>query len=237
MSIGRYREVRLDGRSVRVAVRRNPRARRISLSVRGGEVRLTLPPGASEAAGLAFLRSRGEWIEDRLLEAPEPAPFRPGATVPFRGRPRRICVVPGLGDPLRLEEDRILLATDAGCGKLVEAWLRREARLAFEEAVGRHAAVIGVRPRAVAIRDQKTRWGSASAAGRLNFSWRAVMAPPFVLDYLAAHEVAHLREMNHGPRFWGLCRRLCPETDAAERWLKTEGRALHRYGRERARLN
>ncbi len=231
MSTGRYREVRLGGRDVPVAVRRNARARRISLTVRGGEVRLTLPPGAGEAAGLAFLESRRAWLERRLRDAPEPAPFRPGGTVPFRGRPRRICVVPGLRDPLRLEEDRLLLATAAGCERLVEAWLRREARLAFGDAVARHAAALGVEPRGIAIRDQKTRWGSASAAGRLNFSWRAVMAPPFVLDYLAAHEVAHLREMNHGPRFWSLCRRLCPETDAAERWLRTEGPGLHRYGR------
>ncbi len=231
MSTGRYRDVRLGGRGLRVAVRRNPRARRISLSVRGGEVRLTLPPGASEATGLAFLKSRREWIERRLQEAPEPVPFRPGAAVPFRGRPRRLCVEPGQRDPLRVEDDRILLATAAGCESTVEGWLRREARLAFEKAVARHAAVLGVEPRGIAIRDQRTRWGSASAAGRLNFSWRAVMAPPFVLDYLAAHEVAHLREMNHGPRFWGLCRRLCPETDAAERWLKAEGPGLHRYGR------
>ena len=232
MSTGRYREVRVGGREVRVAVRRNPRARRISLSIGSGEVRLTLPPGASEAAGLAFLRSRGDWVAGRLRDAPAPVPFEPGQTVPFRGRPRRIRLDPSLRDPLLLEDDRILLASPAGCSRLVEGWLRHEARLAFGEAVARHAAALGVEPRGIAIRDQKTRWGSASAAGRLNFSWRAVMAPPFVLDYLAAHEVAHLREMNHGPRFWSLCRRLCPETDAAERWLKAEGRGLHRYGRE-----
>ena len=232
MSTGRYREVRLGGREVPVAIRRNRRARRISLRVQDGEVRLTLPPGASEATGLAFLRSRGAWVEDRLREAPEPAPFRPGEAVPFRGRLRRICVVPGLRDPLRVDEDRILLATAAGCERLVEGWLRREARRAFEEAVARHAAALGVEPRGLSIRDQKTRWGSASAAGRLNFSWRAVMAPPYVLDYLAAHEVAHLREMNHSPRFWSLCRRLCPETDAAEGWLKAEGPGLRRYGQE-----
>ncbi len=234
LSTGSYREVRLGGRRIRGAIRRNRRARRISLRVVAGEVRLTLPPGAAEAAGLAFLESRGAWVEDRLREAPAPAPFRPGETVPFRGRPRRICVAPELRDPLRLEGDEILLATAAGCEWVVERWLRREAGRAFGEAVARHAAALGVEPRGISIRDQKTRWGSASAAGRLNFSWRAVMAPPFVLDYLAAHEVAHLREMNHSPRFWSLCRRLCPETDAAENWLKTEGPKLHGYGRRPA---
>ena len=232
LSTGRYREVRVGGREVRVAIWRSPRARRISLSIRGGEVRLTLPHGANEATGLAFLKSRGEWVLNRLQEAPAPVPFAPGETVPFRGRPRRLCIEPGLRDPLQLEEDRILLATAAGCERLVERWLRREALLCFEEAVARHAAALGVEYCGIAIRDQKTRWGSASATGRLNFSWRPVMAPPFVLDYLAAHEVAHLREMNHGPRFWSLCRSLCPETDAAERWLKTEGSRLQRYGKE-----
>jgi len=232
LSIGRYRQIRLGGCAVRVGIRRNPRARRISLRVAEGEVRLTLPPGASEAAGLAFLDSRRAWVADRLRAAPKPAPFRPGETVPFRGQPRRLCLDLALREPLRLEEDRILLASPVGFARRVEGWMRGEARRAFEQAVARHAARLGVQPQGVAIRDQKTRWGSASAAGRLNFSWRAVMAPPFVLDYLAAHEVAHLREMNHSPRFWALCRSLCPETDAAERWLKTEGRQLHRYGQE-----
>ena len=190
---------------------------------------MTLPPGASEATTASpFSEAAATGSRHRLRDAPEPVPFRPGGTVPFRGRPRLICVEPGQRDPLRVEEDRILLATAAGCERLVEGWLRREARRAFEEAAARHAAALGVEPGGISIRDQKTRWGSASAAGRLNFNWRAVMAPPFVLDYLAAHEVAHLREMNHGPRFWSLCRRLCPETDAAEGlegWLtgKTEG--------------
>ncbi len=204
----------------------------MSLRVAEGEVRLTLPPGASEAAGLAFLDSRRAWVVDRLREALQPAPFRPGETVPFHGRPRRLCLDLSLREPVRLEDDRILLANPVGFARQVEGWMRREARRGFEQAVARHAAALGVQPQGIAIRDQKTRWGSASSAGRLNFSWRAVMAPPFVLDYLAAHEVAHLREMNHSPRFWTLCRRLCPETDAAEHWLKTEGRQLHRYGRE-----
>ena len=80
------------------------------------------------------------------------------------------------------------------------------------------------------MRDTKSRWGSCSASGCLNFSWRLILAPPFVLDYLAAHEVAHLKEMNHSRRYWATLRKLCPHTDEAERWLKRHGTELHKYG-------
>ncbi len=97
-------------------------------------------------------------------------------------------------------------------------------------AVERHTSALGRKASAVTIRDTTSRWGSCSAAGRLNFSWRLILAPPFVLDYLAAHEVAHLKEMNHSVRFWRLTKALCPRTDEAEAWLKRHGTALHRYG-------
>ena len=84
--------------------------------------------------------------------------------------------------------------------------------------------------RVIAIRDTKSRWGSCSSTGTLSFSWRLIMAPPLVLDYLAAHEVAHLKELNHSNRFWTLLHELCPATDEAERWLKRHGAELHRYG-------
>ena len=77
------------------------------------------------------------------------------------------------------------------------------------------------------FKDTRSRWGSCTSDGRLAFSWRIVMAPPYVIDYLAAHEVAHLAEMNHGPRFWTACRRLCPRTDEAKAWLKRHGTMLH----------
>ena len=232
MSIGSFRQIGLGTRQVRLRVRRNRRARRLSLRVSPDQLSLTLPPGVSEVDGLAFLMSRTDWALERLASFPAPTPFRPGETIPFRGRPRLLCLDPSTEDSPRLEEERILLASPERFAERLEAWLRHRARLAFEEAVARHAERLFVKPRSIAIRDQKTRWGSASPAGRLNFSWRAIMAPPFVLDYVAAHEVCHLIRMDHGVLFRTLCRSLAPETDAAERWLKTEGPALHRYGRE-----
>ena len=106
--------------------------------------------------------------------------------------------------------------------------LKKEARADLASAVARHAATLGVRPTAIRLKDTTSRWGSASARGVLAFSWRLIMAPPFVLDYVAAHEVAHLKEMNHSDRFWTICERLCPATEAAKDWLKKNGAGLHR---------
>jgi predicted metal-dependent hydrolase len=107
------------------------------------------------------------------------------------------------------------------------AFLKKEAQKDLEPLVTRHADRIGRPVKSLTLKDTRSRWGSCSFDGRLSFSWRIVMAPPLVIDYLAAHEVAHLKEMNHGPGFWALCRSLCPETEAAKAWLKCHGSALH----------
>lgn len=112
----------------------------------------------------------------------------------------------------------------------VQDFLKREASADLESAVAHYTQALGVRARSTTLRDQRTRWGSCASSGRLNFSWRLILAPPHVLDYLAAHEVCHLREMNHSDRFWALVYGVCPATDAAEAWLKANGAGLHRYG-------
>jgi predicted metal-dependent hydrolase len=114
----------------------------------------------------------------------------------------------------------------------VHDFLKREARKDLNKASLAYAADLGVRVRRVSIRDQSSRWGSCTSAGSLSYSWRLILAPPYVLDYLAAHEVAHLLEMNHSPRFWRVVGRICDHVDRAKRWLDTYGNDLHRYGVE-----
>jgi predicted metal-dependent hydrolase len=109
-------------------------------------------------------------------------------------------------------------------------WLKGEARRDLVNRVRVHAATLDCCPKRISIRDQATRWGSCSTTGTLSFSWRLIFAPPFVLDYVAAHEVAHLREMNHGPRFWRLVRDAIPDMQKARAWLKLNGAELHRFG-------
>jgi len=114
----------------------------------------------------------------------------------------------------------------------VHDYLKREARRDLQKAAEIYAAKLGVRVKRLSIRDQSSRWGSCTSAGSLSFSWRLILAPPFVLDYLAAHEVAHLVEMNHSPRFWKVVGRICPSQERAKKWLDTCGNDLHRYGIE-----
>jgi len=114
----------------------------------------------------------------------------------------------------------------------VHDFLKREARKELHKASMMYAAELGVRVRRVSIRDQSSRWGSCTTAGSLSFSWRLILAPPYVLDYLAAHEVAHLVEMNHSPRFWRVVAKICGSVERAKSWLDTHGNDLHRYGIE-----
>ena len=223
-----------DGQTFRIAILRRPAARRLTLRVSNatGAVILTLPTRTSLAAARTFAESHGGWIAARLARLPERVPFEPGAVVPLRGVPHRIVHRPGRGtaavDP---QAGTITLAGEGPhVARRTLDFLQREARRDLSLAVATYASRLGQRPVRVTLRDTRSRWGSCTARGELNFSWRLILAPPVVLDYLVAHEMAHLREMNHSDRFWALAHELCPNVDEAERWLKRHGSELHRYG-------
>jgi predicted metal-dependent hydrolase len=185
-----------------------------------------------------FLRSHIDWVRERLGCVPEPVPFVDGAVIPIRGQQHRLRFLAPRrqGSPIRVAASATGLpalevsARIEHCARRVADWLQAQARKDLDDCVTQHARKLGVRARRIALRDQTTRWGSCSVSGLLSFSWRLILAPPHVLDYVAAHEVAHLREMNHGPRFWKLVAQLVPELDSARRWLRHEGCELHRYG-------
>jgi predicted metal-dependent hydrolase len=137
------------------------------------------------------------------------------------------CVNPGVQLPLICISGNL----DHAARRLSD-WLRTEVRRDIAVSVAKHAKALDCTPKRIAVRDQATRWGSCSTSGTLSFSWRLIFAPPFVLDYVAAHEVAHMREMNHGPRFWRLVKEAAPATQKARIWLKTHGAELHRFGND-----
>jgi predicted metal-dependent hydrolase len=217
----------------RVQWRRSARARRVSLRIdpRRGAVVVTLPPRAGRRAGMALLMGHADWVAERLAALPRAIAFADGAVVPLAGTPHRIQRVPAGQGGAWLEGDAILVAgAPEFLPRRVADFLRAEARRRFSALVAAKAAAAGLTAKRVTVKDTRSRWGSCAPDGTLAFSWRLVMAPSFVQDYVAAHEVAHLKHMNHGARFWALVEQLTPHTSAAIAWLRARGAGLLRIG-------
>jgi len=213
-----------------LTLRRSPRARRISLRVSrlDGRVTLTMPRGVREGEALDFARTKEDWLRAQLEARPQTVEVAPGASIPVEGRLLRI--VSGSGKRIVPDGDDIAVPGpgDAAPARL-RAWLKDLARDRLAAASDRHAAALGRPYSRLTLRDTRSRWGSCSSGGGLMYSWRLVMAAPEVLDYVAAHEVAHLAEMNHSPAFWAVVARLCPGYETPRHWLREHGTGLHRY--------
>ena len=212
---------------VEVALRRSARARRFSLRVsrQTGAVTLTLPARARESEALTFLRAQESWLRQALVQVAPEQPLAYGVQIPVEGR--LLTLAPGTGRGIKVDGDLLRVPGDpARIATRLQAWLKVLARDRLARAVDRHAAVLGRKVTDITLRDTRSRWGSCTAEGRLMFSWRLVMAPPQVLDYVAAHEVAHLVEMNHSDRFWAVVDRLYPGWQVQRKWLRSEGTAL-----------
>lgn len=230
----------IDGQRVTVRFVVHPRARRISLRVcpvkRIAIATAPSPRMLKQAA--QFANERAGWIARELARLPQHIALTPGAHIPLRGVNYELRFERGRGSP-RIEPGVPLprLVVPAPDLDLMEGRLMRyfknEARSHLTERVREHAATLGVMPVALQVKELRSRWGSCSVGGVLAFSWRVILAPPFVLDYLAAHEVAHLREMNHSRRFWAHVKTCMPEFDRGRRWLRDHGASLHSIGMAR----
>ena len=212
---------------------RSARARRVSLRIapRTAEVVVTLPMRTARRAGMALLTTHAAWVMQRLSALAPPVEFVPGAEVMIGGVPHVIRHDPATRGGAFLVGGAIVVSGQPEfLARRVKDFLRAEGKRRIAVLAEGHAAALGVTFRAIRLKDTRSRWGSCSHAGSLSFSWRIVMAPPSVIDYLAAHEVAHLKEMNHSHRFWALTHKLCPHTEEAEAWLKRHGASLHGYG-------
>ena len=225
--------VSLPGGPAQVEWRRNQRARRVSLRIdpRDGAVVVTLPPRSNRNAGVALLMDNAAWVSARLAALPGQVAFADGAAVPLGGVGHVIRHMPQGRGAAWLEGGEIRVAgAPEFLPRRVGDFLRAEARRVMSALVLEKAGLAGLHPRRVAIKDTKSRWGSCAPDRTLAFSWRLVMTPVFVQDYVAAHEVAHLLHMNHGPRFWALTRTLTEHTDTAVAWLRAEAPRLLRIG-------
>lgn len=212
---------------IAVTLRRSARARRISLRVSAldGRVTLTLPKGLAEREALDFARSKQDWLQGHLADRMPDVPVAPGAEIPVEGRMMRLEA--GTGRRVQTSGDALIVP--GGAAARVQAWLKTLARERLVTASDHYAAALGRPYSRITLRDTRSRWGSCSSTGGLSYSWRLVMAPPEVLDYVAAHEVAHLEQMNHSPAFWAIVAALMPEFQTHRKWLRQHGTGLHRY--------
>ena len=226
----------LDGLTARLSV--NPRARRLSIRIdaRAGEAVLIAPSERKLADVVAFARTKADWMRERLAERPHGTPLEPGAVIDLFGKPTRLIAVGGAG-AARLTEDvdgPVIASGGEGeaYARRVENLFKRVARDTLQTRTDVHLRTLGQRPVKMSIADPKSRWGSCSPHNRsIRYSWRVVMAPPAVIDYLAAHEVAHLVHADHSPAYWSVVERLIGDHRPHRKWLRDNGPALHAVGR------
>ncbi len=215
---------------IEIRLKRHARARRLSLRVArsGGAVTLTMPQRARRAAALDFVHRKEGWIRAQLAACQPERPVAIGEMLPFRGTP--VPLVAGAGRAVRFEDGCLHVPGPPDrIAPRLGGFLKAAARAELAPACDRHALALGVGFARLSLRDTRSRWGSCTQEGRLMFSWRLIMAPPEVLDYVAAHEVAHLREMNHSRAFWRLVETLCPDYRRLRSWLRENGAALQSY--------
>jgi predicted metal-dependent hydrolase len=223
----------VEGRTLPLKIVEHARATRLTLRLdsAAGGLRVTVPPGVRPAEVDRFLARHQGWIAARLAKLPDRPKIRPGVRIPLKGVPHLIAHEPGRrGTVVRAEASEgpmlVVHGERVHLPRRLSDFLKKEARGHIEPLAHRHADAIGRKIKMIRFKDTRSRWGSCTADGVLSFSWRIAMAPPAVIDYLVAHEVAHLAEMNHGPQFWKLCKELCPDTPRCKDWLKRNGAAL-----------
>lgn len=223
------------GRNLPLSIWENPRARRLTLRIEtGGKgIRVTIPPRLPERELDLFIARHHGWIEMQIAKVPVVVPFTAGGTVNIRGISHLIVHEPTKRGTTRQAHDDnqqpvLIVHGDAQhLGRRIADYLKKLAKIDINGLVLVHTKRVGRPAQSVRFKDTTSRWGSCTSKGDLSFSWRIMMAPAEVINYLVAHEVAHLIEMNHGPDFWALCTKLCPDTPSSRAWLKRNGSALH----------
>lgn len=225
----------VDGRAIPLRVRRNARARQLILRLdedTGGAV-VTIPKRTSIREGVDMAQRKAAWIAAQLRRVPAQVPFADHATIPYLGIEYTVRHSPGARGICRADGEIVVSGREEYLSRRLTDWLKAQAKAEITARAHAKAPLIADKSHRVGritVRDTRSRWGSCAVDGQLNFSWRLVLAPEFVLDYVVAHEVAHLAHRDHGPAFWALTDTLTPRMREAKAWLNAHGKTLHRYG-------
>lgn len=221
-------------KTLSVVFRRNPSARRLvlRLNVDGTAAVVTVPRNVSRARALDFVERSADWLATRLDRHGDNIRLQAGSNIPLRGVDHEIRHLNARRGTVTADPLARLIhvpGDQAHISRRVVDWLKLAARAELSAASRHYAALMGARFRRISIRDQRSRWGSCSASGDLSYSWRLILTPHYVLDYVAAHEVAHLLHLDHGPKFWRVVLTHCPDASKAKKWLKQHGHSVHRF--------
>lgn len=223
----------LGAGQVELSVRRSTRARRIGLRINPirANAELIVPRRVGLGEALRFAESKRSWLEARLAALPEAVRFSDGVAIPVGGELLSIRHDPEFRGPVRRDGDALIVSgAPEHHGRRVRDWLKGHARVVLAQRSRDYAARLDRRVASIRLSDPRSRWGSCTRAGAIAYSWRLILAPPHVLDYVVAHEVAHLVELNHSRRFWRLVAQLVPDVDGSRGWLRRNGNRLLRYG-------
>lgn len=229
-------EINIGATSAPIVARVNRRAKTLIVKVDPvtGEILVTAPSKRAIPEAIAFAQERADWIAGQMKSALRAKPFEPGAVVPYRGVDHLIVHEGGprtpvsadytLGPAIRVGGD------EAHINRRLTDWLKNQARKILNERVDYYSAHLGKKRGPIRVRDMRTRWGSCTSEGAMSFSWRLILTPPEILDYVAAHECAHLVHMNHSRAFWRLLATLDVDARAASDWFDEHGQQLFAYG-------
>ena len=226
-------EIAFGNHQLDVIFRRHATAKRLVLRLNseGTAALVTVPPGISQGRALDFVNRSVPWLETRLEQRGESVMLRAGSHLPLRGVSHEIRHVDVRRGVVTVDPVEFLIHVPGELPHVprrLSDWLKAVARAELGSASEKYAGLMQVDYRRISIRDQRSRWGSCSAGGDLSYSWRLILTPAYVLDYVAAHEVAHLKHLNHGAAFWRLVLSHCPEASKAKKWLKINGQSVHR---------
>ncbi|MFN3912441.1 M48 family metallopeptidase [Hyphomonas sp.] len=223
------------GHRVKVRLEVNAKARRliIRLDERRREAVAVAPSSRQIEAAAAFAAERVDWISSRLQHLPEITRFEAGEIFQYRGEDCEISLE-GDGRIAKLYPGEPRILSVPGDPETTQSrvvrFLKKQAKADLTRAVTKYSEILKVAPKGISVKDTRSRWGSCTADGQLAFSWRLIMAPPDVLNYVAAHECAHMREMNHSAKFWAHVARCCPDWQRQRAWLRLHGTELQAAG-------
>lgn len=224
--------IELEGRLLPIVIRKHKRARRMIIRYQplNFSLSLTLPRYVSVRQGLSFIEEKRNWIARELAAHQVRIAFTHGSEIPVLGTTYTLVHVGGRGVVTRDGNTICVPGEAVFMPRRVRDWLKQEAREQISMLAGHKAGLIGREIKKIGLRDTISRWGSCNHKGHLSFSWRLILAPREVLDYVVAHEVAHLVYLNHSPAFWKVVARLCPDYHKHQHWLKCHGAGLLNYG-------